>query len=85
MVYITLFAVFYLVSIYTIYKYYSFKILKLESNHPKRINGYEIVEPWLAQGISVEKAIENINNGIPVPVQHRGAIHRIDELQEQDA
>jgi hypothetical protein len=40
-------------------------------------NGWEIVEPWLAEGCTLQQAIYNVTHGIPVPVNHSGAIKSI--------
>lgn len=40
-------------------------------------NAWEIVEPWLAAGVSLEDAIYNVKNGIPVPTNRPGAINAI--------
>ena len=40
-------------------------------------NGWEIVEPWLAQGTSMAEAIRRVKAGEPIPVIHSGAVRSI--------
>ena len=40
-------------------------------------NAWEIVEPWLSQGVTLEDALYKIKNGIPVPVIRPGAVKAI--------
>ena len=40
-------------------------------------NGWEIVEPWLAQGIDISEAIRRVKAGEPLPVIHSGAVRSI--------
>lgn len=40
-------------------------------------NGWEIVEPWLAQGLTLEEATRRLKDGIPIPTLRPGAVHSI--------